>query len=238
MAKQVLQPMLAQVFEWVVENPSKALDIFVNVIKKREQYITKKGISQKEVSKIEKKEEGVVKTVLTPWRTIDVGGMTNDGLVASIEKDGMEVSPLARALATRGASAVAEKPEKVHLAVILPRDLGFTKTFPARRFVSKEFCTKWSEENLVSQVIEPCDLGDGLQLRSQYKDQPGGEILWLAMEPTIVSPERGTGVFTIGRQGNEGRCYIGVDLKSPDDEWGLGLPLIFRLREAHQLLTT
>lgn len=169
----------------------------------------------------------VTKRVLKVWKTIDVGGGTSEQLATRVAGNCEEVSSNANFLMTK--MTVTQKTGTVSLVNLSPRELGFTSNPRTDAFMTKEFCAKWSAENLDGYVIELCEAEDGPRLRDQYKDQPNGETLWVAME-RIADLHNHPSVFGVGRRDDGHRWLraLGVYL---DLEWPLDYRLVFRFRK-------
>jgi len=135
------------------------------------------------------------------WKTIELGTGINDGddFYRAIENEkmcfcGYDWTRYTRCFENRWVHdmlidprfvVVAEKQE-LDLALVLVADLGFDK--PVRSF--RQIYKRASEFGL-----ELCPTEVGPQLRLQYKNQPDGEHLWIAMEP--IGPLEGF-LFTVG----------------------------------------
>ncbi|GEM_PF-1710208 len=205
--------------QWAIQNPQDAIALFVLALVNRGKQVGEQIV---ETAK------QIVKRTLTPWKIIQVGDTTTEKLLETVEKTGREISPNARDLTTKPAFKIAEKPEQVNLVILTPRELGFTRNPRTDAFLTKEFCAKWSVENLQGQVIELCEPEDGPQLASQHPDQPNGEILWMAME-RITDSDGNPDVFRVGRRGG-GELWLGAGWARPGDEWNLDARIVFRFR--------
>ena len=180
------------------------------------------------------KTKEIVKRVLTPWRTITVGGTTTEALTKAIEekkgtKEKNEVGDYARDIMGKDAFVVASKPEQVDLVILTPADFGFTAMPRTDEFLTKKFLAEWSAKHLEGCLIELCEPEDGAQLRLQYQDQPKGEVLWIAME-RITGSDGHPDVFRVERHG-DGRRWLDAHWVYPYAQWSLGARLVFRLRK-------
>ncbi len=176
----------------------------------------------------------IAKKTLTVWKTINVGGTTTEKLLQAIEakdgdKDRNEVGDWAREVTTKPRFVISSTPSQVGLVVLTPADLGFTSNPRTDAFMTKEFCARWSSENLDGWVLELCESEDGPQLRLQYQDQPRGEVLWMAMERITVSGGDPR-VFCVGRS-FDGHRWLDADWARPSRTWNLGYLIVFRLRK-------
>lgn len=203
--------------QWAIQNPQDAIALFVAGLVER----------SKEVAVcVSEKAKQIVKRTLAPFITITIGNKTREGLATEVSA---EASDYARDLMTKKPFVVATKPEQVTLIFLTIAELGFTSNPRTDEFVTKKFCTKWSAENLEGQVIELCEPEDGPQLRLQYRNQPKGETLWLAME-RIVASGGSPRVFGVGC-GGVGGCWLFAGWPDPDGQWDLGPRIVFRLRK-------
>ena len=122
----------------------------------------------------------VTKKVLTILRIINVGGTTKRKLIKTIRQIPAEINYLASDLMNKEVFKIAIESGTVNLVLLeLGTDLGFTENPLTDKFMTKEFCTKWSAKHLDGYVIELCEPEDGPQLRSQYAYQPTEEYLWM-----------------------------------------------------------
>lgn len=166
------------------------------------------------------------KRTLTVWRRIKGGGTT---LAKLLEALGSMAGDWAKDMMGKPAFALSDKPYETDLVTLTPRELGFTSTPRTDKLMTKEFCAKWSVENLDGQVIELCEPEDGPQLRLQYDDQVNGEVVWMAMERIVASggfPD----VFRVGR-GGDGAQWLSGNYAHAGNEWDLEWRIVFRLRK-------
>ena len=176
--------------------------------------------------KVSETSKEITKRTLQPFVTITIGNKTREELATEAHA---EASEYAQDLMTKSKFIVVSKPGQVSFVSLSIAELGFTSNPRTDQFVTKEFCAKWSAENLEGQVIELCEPEDGPQLRLQYRDQPKGEVLWLAME-RITASGGDPRVFYVVRDGG-GRCWLRAHWTNPSDEWSLGDRVVFRLRQ-------
>ncbi len=172
------------------------------------------------------------KRTLTVWRRIKGGGTT---LAKLLEALGSMASHWAKDMMGKPAFIVSDKPYETDLVTLTPRELGFTSTLRTDKFVTKEFCAKWSEKHLNGQVIELCEPEDGPQLRLQYDDQPNGEAVWMAME-RITDSGGDPSVFYVSRD-DDGDLWLRGDYADAGSLWSLGARVVFRLRKVMPLDT-
>jgi hypothetical protein len=176
----------------------------------------------------------VVKRVFMPQWTIKIGGTTTEKLLNAIEeekgkKEKNEVSKWASDIMDKPAFKISPNPAEVGLISLTPSDLGFTTNPRTDTFMTKEFCAKWSAENLEGYVIELCEAEDGPRFREQYQNQPIGETLWMSMERIIDSVGRPR-LFVVKRR-DGGVRYLDTDWVYSDITWVLVNRFVFRLRK-------
>lgn len=201
------EPLPSDDTQWAIENTEEAMAIFVAAIQNRVRR--------------------VVKRTLAIWKSIHTGGGTPEELATKVGKSCEEVSPEAKFLMAQ--MTVAPSLGTVNLVVLTPRDLGFTSNPRTDAFITKEFCARWSAENLDGCVIELCEVEDGPRLREQYQDQPNGEVLWMAMERIADSGGRPR-VFVVERY-DDGLRWLFTRWTRPRDKWNLDYRLVFRFRK-------
>lgn len=217
--QKCFEPLPVSDAQWVTENAEEAIGLFIKAVKNRDRKMAQ-----------------IVKRTLTAWKTITVGGTTAKALIAEIEKvksgkEKNEVGDYARDIMGKSAFVIAPSAGQVDLVILTLRDLGLTSNPRTDAFLTKEFCAKWSAENLDGYVIELCEPEDGPQLRLQYQDQPKGEVLYIAMERIAVS-DGSPSVFRVERRVERGGGrWLHAGWARPGDWWPLGLRVVFRLRK-------
>ncbi len=82
--------------------------------------------------------------------------------------------------------------------------------------------------------LDLCPPQVGPQLRFDYKDQPEGEWLTVAMKP-IADSDGGPSVFDVGRFGDDLR--LDDRWTRPDNEWDPGNRFVFSVRKSLDSLT-
>ncbi len=152
------------------------------------------------------------------WKIIALGGMSEAELLKAIEEDGDEASSWARDIMSKPGFTVAKERRSINLARAKVSELGFTKMPTTLKL--------WKR---IREIGELCPAEVGPQLRLRYKDQPKGEILFVAMEQIAVSCGRPS-VFLVRRDGDGGRWLSGNDAH-PDDRWRLGGGVVFSPRK-------
>lgn len=152
------------------------------------------------------------------WKTIKLGtGLkTADDFRKKIKKSGMKIGDWANDILGKPAFTAATEKIEVDLVVISVGELGFKDGV--------------KRENIYAQAkklgLQLCLNEVGPQLRLQYKDQPNGEWLVIAMEP-ITGSDGFLGLFRVERDGNGQwlRSYYG----NPDGVWPASGRFVFVL---------
>jgi hypothetical protein len=170
-----------------------------------------------------------IKKILTPWKSIKLGGKPIEQVITAIKEKGNEISDYARSMMSDPAFCVLRVEFLTDLVILTPADLGFTENPRTGEFMTKEFLAEWSSKNLDGYVIELCYPEVGSQLRLQYQDQPKGEVLWIAMEPITVSGGRPS-VFYVECL-DVGDRWLSSYWVYPGDRWPLARCIVFRLRK-------
>jgi len=155
--------------------------------------------------------ESVVKMVeqtFAIWKTIKLGtGLkTADDFRKALKQSGYKIGNWANDILGKPAFATSEREMEIDLVVVSVAELGFGEG--ARRGDIYE--------RAISLGLELCPNEVGPQLRLQYKDQPNGEWLRIAMEP-ISGSDGDLGIFGVGHRGS-GLWLVGSD-GDPDDFW-------------------
>lgn len=113
--------------------------------------------------------------------------------------------------------------EEVDLVVLTPSDLGFT-SYPS----TTELFARAKESG-----YDLCPAEVGPRLREIYADQPNGEGLYIGME-RITASDGHPDVFAVERY-SDGEQWLYAHWAFPDDQWGLGCRIVFRLRKSSGL---
>ena len=202
--------------QWVIQNTVAAIGLFITALKNRGGQVAEEVMQ-------------VVKRVLTPFMTIPTGATTKDGLVSDIEVMPSEVASYAKSMMENEAFTISKEEGRADLVSLSIAELGLTEKPRTDEFMTAEFCEGWSAKHLDGQVIELCQPEDGPQLRKQWKDQPKGTTVWLAMERITVSGG-GPCVWRVGRD-SDGKRWLRGDWAGPGARWVQGNHIVFRLRK-------
>ena len=147
----------------------------------------------------------------------EVGGKPKDELTKELEANGFSVSNWAKDIMGKPAWKPGEK-QTVKFGRAAVRELGFTKNPTTAQI--------WARITELGHSL--CEPADGPALRLALKDQPHGDYFWLAMEQISDSGGRPS-VFCVARRG--GGPWLSSRWTNPGGGWGLGGPVVFRLRK-------
>lgn len=155
------------------------------------------------------------------WKEIEIGGVTAEELITSMEEAGGNyVGDEAKFMMRKsGEFKTLPAKKKIRLARCKVRDLGFT-AMP-------------TTEELWAKVVEfsgpdlsPAEVGP--QLRRQWTDQEKGDAVWVVMKQ-ITDSCGFPGVFCIERN-SDGWRYLSGLWAFPKVQWFLDLEIVFPLR--------
>ena len=154
------------------------------------------------------------------WRTIKLGtGLkTADDFRNALKREGMKVDDRADDLLGQKAFTASESEKVADLVVVSLAELGF------KNRAKREDIYKRAQE----LGLDLCPAEVGPQLRLQYKDQPKGEWLLIAMEP-ITDSAGGLDVFGVARGGND--RWLSGGCGCPADFWYGGHRWVFARRK-------
>ncbi len=173
-----------------------------------------------------------VKEVFAAWRSFLIGGVAYKPLLARV-KAGYEVSSWAEDLMRQKVFTTLPVEESIDTIILTPTDFGYERMPTTTELLDPARLAEWSRQNAhrlpEACVVELLPAEAGPHIRDQHKDQPKGEILWIAME-RIVDSDRRPSVFAVKRRG-DGRRWLRTDWAYPESQWDLGGRLVFRLRK-------
>lgn len=152
------------------------------------------------------------------WKTLTIGGKNAGQLIAEIEKS-YKLSDYAKSMLKHQSFTTLPAEESIDIAVITPRDLGFTS--------SPTFST-WIETLKGHSVYDTCPPEVGPYARLAYPDQKKGEWIRTAMD-TIPDSDGGPLVFCVAH-GDDGQWLYG-GWYNPGNELDLDLPWFVRVRK-------
>jgi len=159
------------------------------------------------------------KTLFNVWKTIKLGNYKNaDEFRKALKKNGFKTGDWANDILDKPAFTVAGAEEEIQLVNVSVADLGFKNGA-----TYKGICAKAKELGL-----ELCPNEVGPQLRLQYKDQPKGEHLCIAMEPITDSGGR-LNIFDVAHDDDDLWLYgsLGYSVYF----WRASHRFVFRLRK-------
>lgn len=165
------------------------------------------------------------------WRSFLIGGVAKKALLQRV-KAGFQVSGYAESLVNNRDFTTLDVEEEIDTIVLTPADFGYQRQPTTTELLDPTRLREWSEQNaerLDGHVVELLPAEAGLHIRDQYKDQPKGEVLWIAMERITGSDGRPR-VFGVGRS-DDGEQWLHAGWADPDGRWYLSSRIVFRLRK-------
>jgi len=150
------------------------------------------------------------------WKTIKLGtGLKTAGDFRRVLRDdGFNLSKWAFDILGKPAFTVAPKETEVDLIKVTVGELGFKKG--ARQDQIYKRAKELGLELCLSEV--------GPQLRLQYKDQPNGEWILVAMEP-ILDSDGDLGAFNVEHNGSG--LWLSSDFGNSYDFWRADIRWVF-----------
>lgn len=161
--------------------------------------------------------------------SIQIGGVSKDDLIAQLGTANREVSGYAESMMNHKLFTTLAEPEPIMLIDLCPADLGFTENPTTTELFDVKRLAAWSEANLDGYVLDLCPAETGPHLAIQYKDQPKGEVLWIAMD-RIPDSDGDPGVFGVERR-DDGELWLDFGWADLGDRWDLDHRIVFRLRK-------
>jgi len=153
------------------------------------------------------------------WRTIKLGtGLRTAGEFGiALKQAECRIGDRGNDILGKPAFTASETEMEVDLVNVSVADLGF-KDGAIRKDIYRR---------AIELGLELCPAEVGPQLRLQYRDQPKGEWLLVAMEP-ITDSDGGPGLFGVERGGRG--LWLGAGDGRPDRFWDSNGRWVFRLR--------
>lgn len=174
----------------------------------------------------------VAEETFAAWRSFLIGGVAYQALLARV-KSGYQVSSYAKDLMRQKAFTTLPAEERIDTIILTPADFGYEGMPTTIELLDPTRLAEWSRQNThrlpEGCVVELLPTEAGPHIRDQYKDQPNGEVLRIAME-RIVDSGRCPRVFTVDRNGDGEQCLYAF-WAGPRDHWRRGSSLVFRLRK-------
>jgi hypothetical protein len=153
---------------------------------------------------------------LSVWKTISLGNFKNvDEIFKAFIRDGLKMDECASNILRSPQFVISSTKIEIQLVCVSVFDLGFEEGASYQNI-----CDKAKEFRL-----EPCPSEVGPQLRLQYKDQPFGEWLRVAMEP-ISDTEGNFHIFDIENDDEE--LFLYSYCGHPDCFWGGNYYFVFK----------
>ena len=176
----------------------------------------------------------VVEPKFAKWRTFLIGGVAKKPLLQRV-KAGFSVSDYAEDLMKRPQFKTQDAEESIDTIVLTPADFGYERMPTTTELLDPARLAEWSAQNaerLDGHIVELLPVEAGPHIRDQYKDQPNGEVLWMAME-RITDSDGYPGVFAVERD-SDGKQWLSTRWTDPGGQWGLDYRIVFRLRKVTQ----
>ena len=160
---------------------------------------------------------------------IQIGGVPKDDLIEQVKAAHRELGSYATSMMNHKLFTTLDQQETITLIDLCPADLGFTENPTTDELLDEKRLTQWSAANLDGYAIELCPAEVGPHFAVQYKGQPKGEVLWIAMERIPDSDGRPS-VFDVKRR-DGGALWLHDGWARPGARWKLGGRILFRLRK-------
>lgn len=174
----------------------------------------------------------VVEPKFAAWRTFLIGGVNAKALLVRVQA-GFTVSDWAKDLMMQRAFTTQDAEEEIETIILTPADFGYERNPTTTELLDPARLAEWSTQNAArlpqGYVVELLPAEAGPHIRDQYKDQPKGELLWIAME-RIADSDGYPLVFHVKRIVGGERWLYG-DFAHPANQWDLGYRIVFRLRK-------
>lgn len=172
---------------------------------------------------------------LTAFRKFLIGGVAKKALLKRVEA-GFTVSDYARSLVNNRAFTTQDTEEEIETIILTPKDFGYERNPTTTELFDPNRLADWSKQNAhrlpegYAVELPPAEVGP--HIRDQYKDQPKGEVLWIAME-RITDSDGSPRVFSVGRNDGGGQ-WLCTGWAYSGALWSLGSRVVFRLRKVTQ----
>jgi|GEM_PF-2652368 len=169
------------------------------------------------------------------WRSFLIGGVNKKALLQRVEAR-FSVGDWAKDLMKRPAFTTQDAEEEIETIILTPADFGYERQPTTTELLDPTRLAEWSKQNAArlpeGYVVELLPAEVGPHIRDQYKDQPKGEVLWMAME-RITDSDGDPDVFRV-RRGGDGTQWLCTCSADPGSQWSLDYRLVFRLRKVAQ----
>lgn len=171
------------------------------------------------VRRVDKGKFEVVVRNFPVWKTLVIGGKSNDNLLGEMVSKGHFVSDLAKDIMSKPKFITLAKTKTICLTRAKIGDLGFTEKPTIREI--------WTR---IREVGGFCPAEVGPHLRLALEDQPNGDFFWVAMEQIFGSSGYPI-IFYIGRDSGGARYLYGSYAATPNYRWDLSSEFVFVLRK-------
>ncbi len=166
------------------------------------------------------------------WRNFLIGGVAKKALLARV-KSGFEVGTWAEDMMKQNAFTTQDAEEEIETIILAVSDFGYERMPTTAELLDPTRLAEWSKQNAQrlpeGYVVDLLPAEAGPHIRDQYKDQPKGEVLWMAME-RIADSDGYPDVFDVVRGGG-GKRWLDGGHANPAGQWSLGHRFVFRLRK-------
>lgn len=167
------------------------------------------------------------------WRTFLIGGVNAKALLVRVQA-GFTVSDWAKDLMKQNAFTTQDAEEEIDTIILTPADFGYERMPTTTELLDPARLAEWSKQNASrlpqGYAVDLLPAEAGPHIRDQYKDQPKGEVLWIAMERINVSV--GCPLVFLVRRLDDGEQWLVGGHAYPASRWRLGGRIVFRLRKA------
>ncbi len=181
--------------------------------------------------------EPIVPTLATEqkfaaWRNFLIGGVNAKALLVRVQA-GFSVGDWAKDMMKQKAFTTQDAEEEIETIILTPADFGYERMPSTTELLDQTRLAEWSRQNAArlpeGYAVDLLPVEAGPHIRDQYKDQPKGEVLWIAME-RITASGGCPFVFRV-RRVDDGAQWLYGDSARPENQWNLGTRLVFRLRK-------
>lgn len=170
---------------------------------------------------------------LMAWYTFRIGGVDAKALLKRVEAQ-FFLGDLATDLMKSLAFTTQDTEEGIETIILTPADFGYERNPTTTELFNPNRLLEWSKQNAARLrqgcVVELLPAEAGPHIRDQYKDQPKGEVLWIAME-RMTAYDGSRCIFRVGRD-LDGEQWLGTSWADHRSRWhNLDRRFVFRLRK-------
>lgn len=171
----------------------------------------------------------------TAWRTFLIGGVDKKALQNPVEAR-FSFGKLTKDLMRQPAFMTLDKEKEIDTIILTPADLGYEGMPMTCQLLDPIRLAGWSQKyaHLLPEgyAVELLPAEAGPHICDQYKEQPSGEILRIAMR-LIMGCYGVCRIFCIKRDG-VGEQWLDAEQAHPGIQWDLDDRFVFRLRKVTQ----